>query len=102
MAVPNPVIELNAPGRAPVRIGNGERLCVIAGPCQLESRAHALETAGALAEIAARLQGETASCRRPSCLQLSAIVRCRPTAFAALCSVARVTEGFAGSRRRSS
>jgi 2-dehydro-3-deoxyphosphooctonate aldolase (KDO 8-P synthase) len=38
-----------------VRIGNAERLSVIAGPCQLESRQHALETAHALHEIAGRL-----------------------------------------------
>jgi 2-dehydro-3-deoxyphosphooctonate aldolase (KDO 8-P synthase) len=38
-----------------VRIGNAERLSVIAGPCQLESRQHALETAHALKEIAGRL-----------------------------------------------
>lgn len=38
-----------------VRFGNGLPLAVIAGPCQLESRAHALEMAGALKEIAARL-----------------------------------------------
>jgi len=38
-----------------VRFGNALPLAVIAGPCQLESRAHALETAQALKEIAARL-----------------------------------------------
>ncbi|CAN5378989.1 3-deoxy-8-phosphooctulonate synthase [soil metagenome] len=38
-----------------VRFGNALPLAVIAGPCQLESRAHALETAHALKEIAARL-----------------------------------------------
>jgi len=38
-----------------VRIGNRERLTIIAGPCQLESRQHALETAHALREIADRL-----------------------------------------------
>ncbi|HSH63077.1 MAG TPA: 3-deoxy-8-phosphooctulonate synthase [Methyloceanibacter sp.] len=37
------------------RFGNGLPLAVIAGPCVLESRAHALETAGALKEIAERL-----------------------------------------------
>ena len=36
-------------------IGNDLPLTLIAGPCVLESRAHALECAGALAEIAARL-----------------------------------------------
>jgi 2-dehydro-3-deoxyphosphooctonate aldolase (KDO 8-P synthase) len=38
-----------------VRFGNDLPLAVIAGPCVLESRAHALEVAGALKEIAARL-----------------------------------------------
>ncbi|MDH4386824.1 MAG: 3-deoxy-8-phosphooctulonate synthase [Caulobacter sp.] len=38
-----------------MRIGNAERLSIIAGPCQMESRQHALETAHALKEIAARL-----------------------------------------------
>jgi len=39
----------------PVKFGNALPLAVIAGPCQLESRAHALEVASALKEIAARL-----------------------------------------------
>ena len=39
-----------------VRFGNALPLSVIAGPCQLESRAHALEVASALKEIAARLK----------------------------------------------
>ena len=38
-----------------VRFGNALPISVIAGPCQLESRAHALEVANALKEIAARL-----------------------------------------------
>ncbi len=38
-----------------VRIGNTLPLMVFAGPCQLESRAHALEMASALKEIADRL-----------------------------------------------
>ena len=33
-----------------VEIGNGRKLCIIAGPCQLESRAHAFDMAGALKE----------------------------------------------------
>ncbi len=41
--------------RRQVRVGNGERLSVIAGPCQMESRSHALEIAHALREIADRL-----------------------------------------------
>ncbi|MEZ5924440.1 MAG: 3-deoxy-8-phosphooctulonate synthase [Hyphomicrobiaceae bacterium] len=36
-------------------IGNDAPLMVFAGPCQLESRSHALETATALKEMAARL-----------------------------------------------
>jgi 2-dehydro-3-deoxyphosphooctonate aldolase (KDO 8-P synthase) len=38
-----------------VRFGNGLPISMIAGPCQLESRSHALEVAHALKEIAARL-----------------------------------------------
>jgi 2-dehydro-3-deoxyphosphooctonate aldolase (KDO 8-P synthase) len=38
-----------------VRFGNHLPLALIAGPCALESRAHALEMASALKEIAARL-----------------------------------------------
>ena len=38
-----------------VKFGNDLPISIIAGPCQLESRAHALEVAGALKEIAARL-----------------------------------------------
>ncbi len=52
---PNAVVELSAPRGKAVRIGNALKLSVIAGPCQLESRQHALETAHALAEIADRL-----------------------------------------------
>ncbi len=38
-----------------VRFGNTLPLALIAGPCQLESRAHALEMAAALKEIAAKV-----------------------------------------------
>src|SRR3979409_408965 len=38
------------------KFGNDLPISVIAGPCQLESRAHALEVASALKEIAARLK----------------------------------------------
>lgn len=38
-----------------VTIGNNRPLTIIAGPCQLESRAHAIECAAALKEIADRL-----------------------------------------------
>jgi 2-dehydro-3-deoxyphosphooctonate aldolase (KDO 8-P synthase) len=49
-ATPNPVVVI---GKA--RFGNDLPLALIAGPCALESRAHALEMAAALKEIAARL-----------------------------------------------
>jgi 2-dehydro-3-deoxyphosphooctonate aldolase (KDO 8-P synthase) len=52
---PSAVIEVAAPKGRRVRIGNALRLSIIAGPCQMESRAHALETASALKEIADRL-----------------------------------------------
>jgi len=39
-----------------VRFGNDLPISLIAGPCQLESRAHALEVASALKEIAGRLR----------------------------------------------
>ena len=38
------------------KFGNALPLALIAGPCALESRAHALETAEALKEIAGRLK----------------------------------------------
>jgi 2-dehydro-3-deoxyphosphooctonate aldolase (KDO 8-P synthase) len=50
MAKPNPIV---AVGKA--RFGNKLPLALIAGPCALESRAHAFEMAAALSEIAARL-----------------------------------------------
>lgn len=40
----------------PVEFGNDLPISIIAGPCQLESRQHALEVASALKEIAARLK----------------------------------------------
>ena len=52
---PNAVVKIKTPNGAPVRIGNGEKLSIIAGPCQMESRQHALETAHALKEMADRL-----------------------------------------------
>jgi 2-dehydro-3-deoxyphosphooctonate aldolase (KDO 8-P synthase) len=52
---PNAVVEVRAPGGVAVRFGNALPLAVIAGPCQLESRQHALETAHALKEIASRV-----------------------------------------------
>jgi 2-dehydro-3-deoxyphosphooctonate aldolase (KDO 8-P synthase) len=47
---PNPIVAVGA-----VRFGNDLPLAVIAGPCALESRGHALEMAAALKEIADRL-----------------------------------------------
>ncbi len=49
--IPNAVVEVGA-----ARFGNRLPLSLIAGPCALESRAHALEMAAALKEIAARLK----------------------------------------------
>jgi 2-dehydro-3-deoxyphosphooctonate aldolase (KDO 8-P synthase) len=46
---PNATVDI-----AGVRFGNALPLALIAGPCQLESRAHALEMASALKEIAAK------------------------------------------------
>src|SRR5476651_2564432 len=48
--IPNATVTLGN-----VRFGNVLPLALIAGPCQLESRAHALETAAALKEIAAKV-----------------------------------------------
>jgi 2-dehydro-3-deoxyphosphooctonate aldolase (KDO 8-P synthase) len=47
---PNSVVKAGPPGRHQVEIGNGKKLALIAGPCQLESRAHAFDMAGALKE----------------------------------------------------
>ncbi len=52
---PNAVIELSAGLKKPVVIGGGRRIVFIAGPCQMESRQHALETAHQLKEISDRL-----------------------------------------------
>jgi 2-dehydro-3-deoxyphosphooctonate aldolase (KDO 8-P synthase) len=48
---PNAIVEVGG-----TRFGNGLPLALIAGPCALESRAHALEMASALKEIAGRLK----------------------------------------------
>ena len=47
---PNPVVAAGS-----VRFGNALPVALIAGPCVLESRAHAFDMAGALKEITARL-----------------------------------------------
>ncbi len=49
---PNSTVILGPPSH-PVAIGNARKLTVIAGPCQLESRQHAFDMAGALKEICA-------------------------------------------------
>ena len=54
MSKPNAIVEVGVEGSPAVRIGNAEPLSIIAGPCQMESRQHALETAHALKEIAER------------------------------------------------
>src|SRR5262245_63604420 len=46
---PSPAVAIG-----PARFGNALPLALIAGPCALESRAHALEMASALKEMAAR------------------------------------------------
>jgi 2-dehydro-3-deoxyphosphooctonate aldolase (KDO 8-P synthase) len=48
--IPNPVVDVGT-----ARFGNDLPLALIAGPCQLESRAHALEMASALKEMAQRI-----------------------------------------------
>ncbi|MET0276961.1 MAG: 3-deoxy-8-phosphooctulonate synthase [Pseudorhodoplanes sp.] len=48
--IPNPVVDVGS-----ARFGNDLPLALIAGPCQMESRAHALEMASALKEIAGRV-----------------------------------------------
>jgi 2-dehydro-3-deoxyphosphooctonate aldolase (KDO 8-P synthase) len=55
VAAPNATVVINTPNGGEVKIGNQQKLTVIAGPCQLESRQHALETAHALKEMAQRL-----------------------------------------------
>ena len=50
MAQANSVVEVGG-----VRFGNALPLALIAGPCQLESRGHAFDMAGALKEICTRL-----------------------------------------------
>jgi 2-dehydro-3-deoxyphosphooctonate aldolase (KDO 8-P synthase) len=47
---PDPIVEVGG-----VRFGNSLPLALIAGPCAMESRSHALEVAAALKEICARI-----------------------------------------------
>jgi 2-dehydro-3-deoxyphosphooctonate aldolase (KDO 8-P synthase) len=49
MTAPNPVVKVGS-----VEIGNAKPLSIIAGPCAMESRGHALETAQALKEMTAK------------------------------------------------
>src|SRR3954451_1601654 len=49
MSAPNPIVTIGG-----VRFGNALPLALIAGPCALESREHALEMASALKEIAGK------------------------------------------------
>jgi 2-dehydro-3-deoxyphosphooctonate aldolase (KDO 8-P synthase) len=51
MTAPNPIVTVKS-----ASFGNALPLALIAGPCQMESRAHALEMASALKEMAARLK----------------------------------------------
>src|SRR5690348_7824253 len=48
--IPNSVVKI-----CPVEVGNDRKLVLIAGPCQLESRAHALYMASSLKEIAVKV-----------------------------------------------
>ncbi|WP_137177520.1 3-deoxy-8-phosphooctulonate synthase [Roseomonas sp. AR75] len=52
MTLPPQTVEIGA-GPGAVRLANHLPIALIAGPCQMESRAHALEVAQALKEIAA-------------------------------------------------
>jgi len=50
---PNSTVTLS-PDSNPVLVGNSQKLSIIAGPCQLESRSHAFDMAGALKEACAK------------------------------------------------
>ena len=51
----NAIVTIGADLASPVRFGNSLPLSLIAGPCQMESRDHALEVALALKEVSASL-----------------------------------------------
>lgn len=53
---PNAIVTIGEDLARPVRFGNALPLSIIAGPCQMESRDHALECAMALKEIAEELR----------------------------------------------
>ncbi|WP_441480226.1 3-deoxy-8-phosphooctulonate synthase [Bosea sp. 2KB_26] len=52
----NAIVTIGADLARPVRFGNALPLALIAGPCQMESREHALEIALALKEMAVKLE----------------------------------------------
>jgi 2-dehydro-3-deoxyphosphooctonate aldolase (KDO 8-P synthase) len=52
---PNTSVRVGVPGPKQVTFGNSLPIAVFAGPCQMESRQHALEMASALKEICAKL-----------------------------------------------
>ena len=58
-AAANPIVTV-----ADLRLGNDQPLALIAGPCALESRQHALEMAAALKEIAGTTQGDVETIQR--------------------------------------
>jgi 2-dehydro-3-deoxyphosphooctonate aldolase (KDO 8-P synthase) len=52
---PSPTVRVGVSGPKQVTFGNSLPIAVFAGPCQMESRQHALEMASGLKEICARL-----------------------------------------------
>lgn len=52
---PDHVVKLGPDQSRPVEVGNARKLSIIAGPCQLESRNHAFDMAGALKEACDKL-----------------------------------------------
>ncbi|MCR6645503.1 MAG: 3-deoxy-8-phosphooctulonate synthase [Terricaulis sp.] len=54
MSAPSPIIRIQRVESTPIEIGNELPLTFICGPCQLESRGHALETAEFLRDLFAR------------------------------------------------
>ena len=53
--LPNPVVTVGPVASKQVTFAQDRPIAIFAGPCQMESRAHALEMAAGLKEIAARL-----------------------------------------------
>ena len=54
MTSPAPVVTIPRTKSAPIEIGNGKPLAFLCGPCAMESREHALETAEFLRDLFAR------------------------------------------------